>query len=270
MSKIEHPLTVDSVLPKLCELKDSEGWFLAAGDHEPAWYISKGYTRWRPIDVTGKAIDEALPASEQPTVFATDHVCPPRDDGLAYCTRCKGGEIELYESCADRLAAANAKLQTQVDEQKAKLDYAHGMGLRFVMMKTSDKPEPYLAHVWDEKSDHERMFREWSHSIGWENEVAKLKSERDELAAWKQSALAVEASWSAQRVGRLLKLRLGTAIHSQIESGIELLISRADDYEATLKRIASNLGRGGMRPNNETDPLRIEASDALRKWRGEA
>lgn len=57
-----------------------------------------------------------------------------------------------------------------------KLDYVHKMGIRFGMMSSSDKPEPYLAHTWDENSDHERMFREWSDSIGWEEQLAKSKA----------------------------------------------------------------------------------------------
>ncbi len=78
---------------------------------------------------------------------------------------------------------ATEKLRAENEEQKAKLDYVHGMGLRFGMMKTSDKPEPYLAHVWDKDSDNERMFREWSHSIGWEDTVAALRQQLADAAA---------------------------------------------------------------------------------------
>lgn len=74
-------------------------------------------------------------------------------------------------------------LRAQLATAEAKVAYVEKMGLRFGMMKSSDKPEPYLAHVWDESSDHERMFREWSDSIGWE----------DKVAAEKQRAEAAEA-----------------------------------------------------------------------------
>lgn len=62
---------------------------------------------------------------------------------------------------------ADGKTPGQVSaEAQAKLDYVHNMGLRFGMMNSSDKPEPYLSHFWTDDSDHERMFREWSASIG--------------------------------------------------------------------------------------------------------
>ena len=61
-----------------------------------------------------------------------------------------------------------------MEEKDEKLAYVQKMGLRFGMMKSSDKPEPYLVHTWDKDSDHERMFREWSASIGWESRVEKL------------------------------------------------------------------------------------------------
>jgi superfamily I DNA/RNA helicase len=77
-------------------------------------------------------------------------------------------------------------------DANAKLDYVSKMGLRFGMMSTSDKPEPYLAHTWAEDSDHERMFREWTDSIGWEKEVEKL---RDQLA----KALADKGEWKDRR-----------------------------------------------------------------------
>lgn len=69
------------------------------------------------------------------------------------------------------------QLRVELAEANKKLAYVKGMGLQFSMMKTSDKPEAYLCHTWDKNSDHEKMFEQWSNSIGWENEVAKLKEE---------------------------------------------------------------------------------------------
>lgn len=76
-----------------------------------------------------------------------------------------------------------AALEAERDQQQAKLDHVHKMGLRFGMMKSSDRPEPYLMHTWTKDSDHERMFEEWSHSIGWEQTVDKLKARIAELEA---------------------------------------------------------------------------------------
>ncbi len=69
-----------------------------------------------------------------------------------------------WHRCASAvLAAFGGQVQA---EAQAKLDYVHNMGLRFGMMTSSDEPAPYLAHTWTEDSAHERMFREWSASIG--------------------------------------------------------------------------------------------------------
>lgn len=75
------------------------------------------------------------------------------------------------------LALTPADMGNVIAELREKVAYVEGMGIRFGMMQSSDKPTPYLAHVWDENSDHERMFREWSDSIGWEDTVAAKDAE---------------------------------------------------------------------------------------------
>lgn len=91
---------------------------------------------------------------------------------------------ELSELCMVVSADFACTLERQRDaaraeakEAKKRLAYVYAMGLRFGMMKTSDKPEPYLAHTWTEDSAHERMFREWSESIGLCAEAARLTKE---------------------------------------------------------------------------------------------
>lgn len=71
------------------------------------------------------------------------------------------------------------RLLAALRDAHEKLAYVAGMGLRFGIMKTSDRPDGFLAHIWDEASDHERMFREWADSIGWEIQVEKLKKQLD-------------------------------------------------------------------------------------------
>lgn len=66
------------------------------------------------------------------------------------------------------------------DELAGKVRYVEGMGLRFGMLKTSDRPEPYLAHEWVDDSDYMRMFREWTQCIGMPEQLAKAEKERDE------------------------------------------------------------------------------------------
>jgi len=88
---------------------------------------------------------------------------------------------------ADWNTRAGAALRAELAQAKEKLEYVHSMGLRFGMMKSSDRPEPYLAHDWTEDSDFMRMSREWSAGIGMEVKVEKLtadlaaaRKERDE------------------------------------------------------------------------------------------
>ena len=56
--------------------------------------------------------------------------------------------------------------------------------------------------------------------------LPELKSDLDTLAAWKESALAVEASWDCQAVGKLLGIPLGSDIRAGIEPGIRALLAR--------------------------------------------
>lgn len=56
-------------------------------------------------------------------------------------------------------------IKDTIAEYRKKLEIVHNMGLRFSMIKTSDKPEPYIVITWTEDSDHERMFQEWTKSI---------------------------------------------------------------------------------------------------------
>lgn len=77
--------------------------------------------------------------------------------------------------------AFKAGWRASVKQNSQKLDYVHKLGLRFCMMQTSDEPEPHLAHTWELSSDHERMFREWSDSIGWEKALAAAEVREDRL-----------------------------------------------------------------------------------------
>ncbi len=136
-----------------------------------------------------------------------------------------------------------AAVRAENAEQKAKLDYVHSMGLRFGMMKSSDRPEPYLMHDWDEDSDHERMFREWTHSIGWETKVEKLRAENERL----------------RRERDALFLRLG-GLQSCIaeELGLTQTPKDEDDVRPILREMASRLIPVGERlPKDDRDVLAL-------------
>lgn len=56
--------------------------------------------------------------------------------------------------------------------------------------------------------------------------IGQLIYERDQLAAWKQSALDVEKTWNVQSIGKLIGLRLGQPIRSEIEPAIRALMEK--------------------------------------------
>jgi hypothetical protein len=55
-------------------------------------------------------------------------------------------------------------MEKKLKDLQEKVDYCESMGLTFGIMKTSDKPEGFLQHIWSKDSDYERMFREWMDS----------------------------------------------------------------------------------------------------------
>lgn len=61
-----------------------------------------------------------------------------------------------------------------------------------------------------------------------ERNLAAMTKERNELRAWKESALEVEKSWSCQAVAKLLGLPLGSDIRAGIEPGIMALQAKVE------------------------------------------
>lgn len=59
-----------------------------------------------------------------------------------------------------------------------------------------------------------------------EQRLKEANGKRDELAAWKESALAMERNYDLQKIGQLLNVPLGTDIRSRIQPGIERLLTR--------------------------------------------
>ena len=74
------------------------------------------------------------------------------------------------------------------------------------------------------------------------SEIDALTRERDELAAWKESAMAVEAEWDEQAVGRALQIPLGAPIRANILAGIEALQQRANQLAASFIELDQYLG----------------------------
>jgi len=65
--------------------------------------------------------------------------------------------------------------------------------------------------------------------------ITALQAEADALRAWKESALAVEASWDAQAVARLLEIPLGADIRAAIQPAIEKLKAERDALREALQ-----------------------------------
>lgn len=170
-------------------------------------------------------------------------------NALGRCPKITFGRHKLKSP--DILDASNPEadaLRAQLATAEAKVAYVERMGLRFGMMKTTDKPEPYLAHVWDENSDHERMFAEWTASIDWE----------DKVAAANKRAEAAEA-----RVRELSdRLDEWTRAHGVRVDEIRRLEARLDAVLGALERIVA---LGAAMPD-EAEEVRIAkaALDAAR------
>ena len=72
-------------------------------------------------------------------------------------------------------------LELELGEANKKLAYVERIGMQIGYMKSSDKPEPYLAHTWTDDSDHEKIYREWSSSIGLRQQLTTAQAEIVEL-----------------------------------------------------------------------------------------
>ena len=70
--------------------------------------------------------------------------------------------------------------------------------------------------------------------------LEQAEKERDELAAWKESAMSVSAEMDIQEVGRLLGVKLGHPIYPAIESGIRELKQKLTIARAALENIADH------------------------------
>ncbi len=77
-------------------------------------------------------------------------------------------------------------------------------------------------------------------------DIATLTDERDDLAAWKESALTVESRWDCQAVGKLLELPLGSDIRAQIEPKIRELIRERDEARETADYYRAQANRKGL------------------------
>lgn len=105
-------------------------------------------------------------------------------------------------------------------------------------------PEPFTCHkraditgihIIDDVRDLVKEFQKTQENEqAYSKQVRALTDERDSLQAWKDSAMQVEREWDAQKVGKLLKLPLGSSIKAGIEPAIVELIDERDSLRAEL------------------------------------
>lgn len=82
----------------------------------------------------------------------------------------------------------------------------------------------------------------------------KLERERDELAAWKESAMIVSRQCDIQAVGTLLNVPLGHPVHPAIEPGIRELQAKLAIANGALEWANAELGKC-TKPNPVTEAL---------------
>lgn len=215
--------------------------------------------------------------TDSPLLDALEAIREQRQ-GWRMSSVCREKQAEI-----ERLTAERDALKQQLAEAEAKLAYVNSMGLRLGMMEASDKPEPYLAHTWTDDSDHERMFREWSRSIGWENRVEGLQKQLAASEAARQEAeklieqllgvarpgtercqLVAEVKWAYQQVvahERSMEL-MGEERASERNADAE---KAADDLAAErTARLEAEKARDEARRHSNDNRLRAEALSAER------
>jgi hypothetical protein len=134
----------------------------------------------------------------------------PRGGGVRECPVLCGNCCEGLDHTCSHLTPAGCSLEPQNRPQKCN-EYLCPAAERVVEL------EAELGRLREESRIHR---------LGWKEEIKKaqrLSRERDRLAAWKESALSVEATWDVQAVGKALGVGLGKAIHPEILPGIEKL-----------------------------------------------
>lgn len=95
-----------------------------------------------------------------------------------------------------------------------------------------------------------------------EGELAQAHAETlaklEEANAWKQSALAVEASWDCQSVARWLQLPLGSDIRKSIEPAVVALINKLTAAEQQVAELQSELEdlHNEMRVQNDLNDMK--------------
>lgn len=88
-------------------------------------------------------------------------------------------------------------------------------------------------------------------------DLCAITAERDALLAWRESALAVEAEWDAQKVAAMLGGHLGESCRKVVAEKVPELIAERDALRAALEevcRCSKCQGSGSLTANSVFGP----------------
>jgi len=124
------------------------------------------------------------------------------------------------------LEAEVAALKMAVDEandwtELAKAERDRAVESYHAEAEEADRLREGLAALKEhERQTHETLGTILGTDDSLEQKAKALKAERDRLRDWKESAMALEATWDIQAVGKALGVPLGEPIHPAVLPGI--------------------------------------------------
>lgn len=194
------------------------------------------------LELYGETERVCLLRRARDAVYALRQECSAEKQRNEHLQRWKQSALETtpdYQAIAKEMdlplgTNVPAAILPWIQQAKAKLEYVDKMGLRFGKMRSSDRPDWYLMHTWDLGSDHERMFREWTHMIGVDQENTKLKARITMLELQKEPLLDVNAICNERDARTVELMEIANLVNAHTATGNE-----HETY--TLKQMVQNI-----------------------------
>jgi hypothetical protein len=198
-----------------------------------------------PLGDTGDFEGHSVIRTENGGVWYADYINP--DDGVEQ----DHAEIVRRVNAFPALLSTIQSLRTKLDEAKDTIErISESLPEPFTCHK---HPEITGMHIIDDVRDLVKELQKTQvNEQDYSKQVRTLTAERDSLQAWKDSMMQVELEWNEQKVGKLLKLPLGSSIKAGIEPAIVELI---DEVDSLRTRLADAQARA-ERAEGERDRLR--------------
>jgi len=170
----------------------------------------------------------------------------------------------LCDAYAPELAAAVRRLRSELIEAQERIKQLESMP----PLRDGVSPELW-CNTYDLAKMAEVRANELSlHTLELGNALRAAEAENTHLERWKAEQLAVEASWDAQAVGKLIGCKLGENIRSAIEPYIRELQAKCAVLENSLKLCDMERGRYQIKSSEmeiENKKLRRLLNDEHRK-----